>query len=110
MFQLIKKQAVLASVLLEYVKLQQTVHRAALKVMDEMVPELEAKIKNSALKRVFGFPLEDHLKGLSRKIAYPLELCVCVILELGMEEEGLFRIAGGENRVAVERAVEYEIK
>lgn len=96
MFQLVSKQAVLANVLLEYVKLQQTFHREALNVLDTMVPELESKIENSALKPVFRFPLEEHLKVTNRKIAYPLELCVCILLELGMEEEGLFRIAGGE--------------
>lgn len=98
MFQLVSKQAVLANVLLEYVKLQQTVHREALIVLDKMVPELEAKIENSTMKPVFRLPLEEHLKVTNRKIAYPLELCVCALLELGMEEEGLFRIAGGKNQ------------
>lgn len=51
------------------------------------------------MKPVFHLPLEEHLRVTNRKIAYPLELCVCVLLELGMEEEGLFRIAGGEQMV-----------
>lgn len=46
------------------------------------------------MKPVFGLSLEEHLKLTGRKIAYPLELCVCVLLEVGLEEEGLFRIAG----------------
>lgn len=53
-------------------------------------------VENSNMKPVFGWPLEDHLRITSRKIAYPLEICVCVLLELGMKEEGLFRMAGGE--------------
>lgn len=40
--------------------------------------------------------MEDHLRITNRKIAYPLELCVCVLYEMGMEEEGVFRMAGGE--------------
>lgn len=48
------------------------------------------------MKPVFGFPLEDHLRVTNRTIAYPIELCVCALLELGMDEEGLFRVAGGE--------------
>ncbi len=48
------------------------------------------------MKPVFGISLEEHLRLTQRRIAYPLELCVCVLLELGMEEEGLFRMAGGK--------------
>lgn len=44
MFQLISKESVLANVLLDYVKLQQTAHRSALAVLDEMVPELQSSI------------------------------------------------------------------
>lgn len=53
-------------------------------------------LETCAMKPVFHFPLEEHLRVTNRKIAYPLELCVCILLELGMEEEGLFRIAGGK--------------
>lgn len=51
---------------------------------------------NSFMKPVFGLSLEEHLKITGRKIAYPLELCVCVLLEVGLEEEGLFRMAGSK--------------
>jgi hypothetical protein len=37
----------------------------------------------------------EHLRVTQRKVAFPIELCVCALLELGMEEEGLFRITGG---------------
>lgn len=49
------------------------------------------------MKAVFGLNLEEHLRVTDRKIAYPLELCVCALTELGgMQEEGLFRIGGGK--------------
>ena len=48
------------------------------------------------MKPVFGVPLEEHLRVTERKIAYPIELCVCALSELGMDEEGLFRVAGGQ--------------
>lgn len=47
------------------------------------------------MKPVFGKPLEEHLHVTGRKIAYPIELCVCGLLELGIAEEGLFRVAPG---------------
>lgn len=53
-------------------------------------------LADSSMKPVFGVSLEEHLRVTGRKIAYPIELCVCALSELGMDEEGLFRVAGGE--------------
>jgi hypothetical protein len=43
--------------------------------------------------------LEEHLRVTGRKVALPIELCVCALLELAMEEEGLFRVAGGNKKI-----------
>jgi hypothetical protein len=51
---------------------------------------------DSDMKPVFGFPLEEHLRVTGRCIALPIELCVCALLEIAMDEEGLFRVAGGK--------------
>ncbi|XP_075231101.1 rho GTPase-activating protein 44-like isoform X2 [Lycorma delicatula] len=99
MFQLISREADIAKTVLEYAKLQKTYHQAALVILDEMIPELESSICDSSMKPVFGFPLEDHLRLTGRTIAYPIELCVCALLVLGMDEEGLFRVAGGASKM-----------
>uniref|UniRef100_A0A1B6CIK0 Rho-GAP domain-containing protein n=1 Tax=Clastoptera arizonana TaxID=38151 RepID=A0A1B6CIK0_9HEMI len=99
MFQLISKEADLAATILEYAKLQRSYHQAALSTLDEMIPELENSIVESSMKPVFGIPLEEHLRVTDRKVAFPIELCVCALCELGMDEEGLFRIAGGASKV-----------
>lgn len=52
-------------------------------------------VGDSPVRAVFGVALEEHLRVTGRKIAYPIELCVCALTELGMSEEGLFRVAGG---------------
>lgn len=44
MFQVISKEAVLANVLLDYIKLQQANHRSALAVLDEAIPGLQSCI------------------------------------------------------------------
>lgn len=56
-------------------------------------------IDRNPAKPVFGQNLEDHLRVTERRIAYPIELCICALLELGVEEEGLFRIAAGASKV-----------
>lgn len=99
MFQLMSREADLAQTIVEYVKLQRAYHESALRILEEKVPELEKNIRDSPLKPVYGYPLEEHLRVTERKVAFPIELCVCALLVLGMEEEGLFRVAGGSSKV-----------
>ena len=56
---------------------------------------------DSASKPVYGYPLAEHLRVTKRKVAFPIEFCVCALLRFGMEEEGLFRVAGGKYICAV---------
>ncbi|KAM3964418.1 LOW QUALITY PROTEIN: rho GTPase-activating protein 44 [Aphomia sociella] len=99
MFALVAKEAQLAHTLLQYVKLQRAYHESALHSLQDTVPELERFINDSSVKPVFGYPLEEHLRVTSRTIAFPIELCVCTLHELGLNEEGLLRIAGGSSKV-----------
>ncbi|XP_026317651.1 rho GTPase-activating protein 17 isoform X2 [Hyposmocoma kahamanoa] len=99
MFALVAKETHLAHTLLQYVKLQRAYHESALHSLADTVPELERVINDSSVKPVFGYPLEEHLRVTSRTIAFPIELCVCTLHELGLNEEGLFRIAGGSSKV-----------
>uniref|UniRef100_A0A667WMU4 Rho GTPase-activating protein 17 n=1 Tax=Myripristis murdjan TaxID=586833 RepID=A0A667WMU4_9TELE len=50
-------------------------------------------------KPAFGTALDEHLKRSSREIALPIEACVMMLLETGMKEEGLFRIAAGASKL-----------
>ncbi|KAL0841106.1 hypothetical protein ABMA28_014863 [Loxostege sticticalis] len=99
MFALVAKEAQLAHTLLQYVKLQRAYHESALHSLQDTVPELERFINDSSVKPVFGYPLEEHLRVTGRTIAFPVELCVCTLHELALNEEGLFRIAGGTSKV-----------
>lgn len=99
MFALVAKEAQLAHTLLQYVKLQRAYHESALHSLQDTVPELEKFINDSSVKPVFGYPLEEHLRVTGRTIAFPIELCVCTLHELALNEQGLFRIAGGSSKV-----------
>ncbi|KAJ1527681.1 hypothetical protein ONE63_007640 [Megalurothrips usitatus] len=99
MFQLISREADLAKTIVEYARLQKAYHERALSVLDDFLPDLEAVVYDSHIRPVFGASLEEHLRVTTRKIAFPVELCVCSLLELGMEEEGLFRVAGSSSKV-----------
>ncbi|XP_016078178.1 PREDICTED: rho GTPase-activating protein 17 isoform X2 [Miniopterus natalensis] len=74
-------------------------HRKALAVLEKALPEMQAHQDKWAEKPAFGTALEEHLKRSGREIALPIEACVMLLLETGMKEEGLFRIAAGASRL-----------
>lgn len=53
-------------------------------------------VGDSSIKPVFGVSLQEHLRVTERRIALPLEICIRALQELGMSEEGLFRVAGSK--------------
>ncbi|XP_060816336.1 rho GTPase-activating protein 44-like isoform X3 [Bombus pascuorum] len=98
MFQLMSRETELAHTIIQYVKLQRAYHESALHCLEELIPGLESYINDNEMKPVYGYPLEEHLRVTNRKIALPVQLCVSALLRLGMEEEGLFRIAGAASK------------
>ncbi|XP_012268528.2 rho GTPase-activating protein 44-like isoform X2 [Athalia rosae] len=99
MFQLMSRQTDLAQTIIQYVKLQRAYHESALHCLEDLIPQVESYINDNEMKPVYGYPLEEHLRVTNRKIALPIQLCVSALLRLGMEEEGLFRIAGGASKL-----------
>ncbi|KAM9411302.1 rho GTPase-activating protein 17-like isoform 5-T5 [Salvelinus alpinus] len=74
-------------------------HRKSLTVLESVLPTIQAQQDSWTEKPAFGMGLEEHLKRSSREIALPLEACVMMLLETGMKEEGLFRIAAGASKL-----------
>ncbi|XP_041033445.1 SH3 domain-binding protein 1-like [Carcharodon carcharias] len=71
-------------------------HRKSLDALDALLPVLRSSTNTSGGNMenpAFGQPLEEHLKTCGREIALPIEACVMMMLEKGMKEEGLFRLA-----------------
>ncbi|XP_018399869.1 PREDICTED: rho GTPase-activating protein 44-like isoform X3 [Cyphomyrmex costatus] len=98
MFQLMSRETELAQTIIQYVKLQRAYHESALHCLEDLIPGLECYINDNEMKPVYGYPLEEHLRVTNRKIALPIQLCVSALLRLGIEEEGLFRIAGAASK------------
>ncbi|KAM9558496.1 rho GTPase-activating protein 17-like isoform 4-T4 [Salvelinus alpinus] len=74
-------------------------HRKSLIVLESVLPTIQAQQDSWTEKPAFGTGLEEHLKRSSREIALPLEACIMMLLETGMKEEGLFRIAAGTSKL-----------
>ncbi|XP_030592201.1 rho GTPase-activating protein 17b isoform X2 [Archocentrus centrarchus] len=74
-------------------------HRRSLAALEAVIPTIQIQQDTWMEKPAFGTALEEHLKRTSREIALPIEACVMMLLETGMKEEGLFRIAAGASKL-----------
>ncbi|XP_062294555.1 rho GTPase-activating protein 17b isoform X3 [Scomber scombrus] len=74
-------------------------HRRSLAALEGAIPAIQSQQDSWMEKPAFGTLLEEHLKRSNRDIALPIEACVMMLLETGMKEEGLFRIAAGASKL-----------
>ncbi|XP_062840856.1 rho GTPase-activating protein 17b isoform X2 [Trichomycterus rosablanca] len=74
-------------------------HRRSLAYIEKVLPTIRLQQETWMEKPAFGTALEEHLKRSNREIALPMEACVMMLLETGMKEEGLFRIAAGASKL-----------
>ncbi|XP_040918792.1 rho GTPase-activating protein 17b isoform X2 [Toxotes jaculatrix] len=74
-------------------------HRRSLAALEAAIPTIHIQQDSWMEKPAFGTALEEHLKRSNREIALPIEACVMMLLETGMKEEGLFRIAAGASKL-----------
>ncbi|XP_033739440.1 rho GTPase-activating protein 44-like isoform X2 [Pecten maximus] len=99
MYNFISKEAEHSQKLLVLMETQAEYHRKALEIVKKMLPKMKEALECNPHKPVFGTTLDEHLRVTGRDIALPLEACVLTLLETGIDEEGLFRIAGMASRV-----------
>ncbi|KAL1452944.1 hypothetical protein WDU94_007126 [Cyamophila willieti] len=99
MYIMVSREAEIARILVDYVHLQKKQHEEALCHLNETLPELFEMIVGNPMKPMFGLMLEEHLRLNNCKIAYPIELCTRALCQIGMDEEGLFRVTGGASKV-----------
>ncbi|XP_061175332.1 rho GTPase-activating protein 17-like isoform X6 [Saccostrea echinata] len=99
MFNFVAKEAEHSSKLISLLEAQRLYHKRALEALDQAIPKLNEALECNPLKKVYGVPLEEHLRVTGRDIALVLEVCVITLIEGGLEEEGLFRIAGMASKV-----------
>ncbi|KAL5019118.1 hypothetical protein ScPMuIL_004840 [Solemya velum] len=99
LFIFISKEAEHSSKLLALLEAQSTYHKSALEAIETLIPKMKSTLDTNQCKPVYGTSLEDHLRVTDRDIALVIEACVCTLIEAGIEEEGLFRIAGMASKV-----------
>ncbi|RVE59368.1 hypothetical protein OJAV_G00187860 [Oryzias javanicus] len=99
MYSFFSKEGDYARYFITLLEAQADYHRKSLTVLESVLPAIQAQQDSWIEKPAFGTALEDHLKRSGREIALPIEACVMMLLETGMKEEGLFRIAAGASKL-----------
>ncbi|XP_030233774.1 rho GTPase-activating protein 17b isoform X1 [Gadus morhua] len=99
MYNFASKEGDYASYYVLLLEAQADYHRRSLAVLETAIPAIQLQQDSWMEKPAFGTALEEHLERSHREIALPLEACVMMLLETGMKEEGLFRIAAGSSKL-----------
>ncbi|XP_034563603.1 rho GTPase-activating protein 17a isoform X1 [Notolabrus celidotus] len=99
MYSFFSKEGDYALYFVTLLEAQADYHRKSLTVLESLLPTIQAQQDSWSEKPAFGTGLEEHLKRSGREIALPIEACVMMLLETGMKEEGLFRIAAGASKL-----------
>ncbi|XP_061555889.1 rho GTPase-activating protein 17b isoform X5 [Phycodurus eques] len=99
MYNFASKEGDYARYYLMLLEAQADYHRRSLAALEQAIPSIQLQQDSWTEKPAFGTALEEHLKRSNRDIALPIEACVMMLLETGMKEEGLFRIAAGASKL-----------
>ncbi|XP_058139438.1 rho GTPase-activating protein 44 isoform X1 [Dasypus novemcinctus] len=99
MYSFVAKEIDYANYFQMLIEVQAEYHRKALALLQAVLPQIKAQQEAWVEKPSFGKPLEEHLTISGREIAFPIEACVTMLLECGMQEEGLFRVAPSASKL-----------
>ncbi|XP_031750258.1 rho GTPase-activating protein 44 isoform X5 [Xenopus tropicalis] len=99
MYNFVAKEIDYANYFQMLIEVQAEYHRKSLALLTAVLPQIKAQQEAWIEKPSFGKPLEEHLTVSGREIAFPIEACVTMLLECGMQEEGLFRVAPSASKL-----------
>uniref|UniRef100_A0A4W3JWC0 Rho GTPase-activating protein 44 n=1 Tax=Callorhinchus milii TaxID=7868 RepID=A0A4W3JWC0_CALMI len=99
MYSFVAKEIDYANYFQTLIEVQAEYHRKSLLLLQSILPQIKAQQEAWIEKPSFGKSLEEHLTVSGRDIAFPVEACVTMLLECGMQEEGLFRVAASASKL-----------
>jgi len=106
MMSFVAKDADLAGLIAKYLQYKREYHSSMVDQVLLTEPRVESVLLTKRGFPIFGTGLRDHLESfsISSGIAFPIQLCVTRLMELGLDEEGLFRLSAGQAKVKRLRA------
>ncbi|XP_055031769.2 rho GTPase-activating protein 44 isoform X2 [Misgurnus anguillicaudatus] len=99
MYSFMAKEIDYANYFQTLIEVQAEYHRKSLELLQNILPQIKAQQESWVEKPCYGKPLEEHLCLSGREIAFPIEACVTMLLDCGLQEEGLFRVAPSASKL-----------
>ncbi|XP_051529558.1 rho GTPase-activating protein 44-like isoform X2 [Myxocyprinus asiaticus] len=99
MYSFMAKEIDYANYFQTLIEVQAEYHRKSLDLLQNILPQIKAQQESWVEKPCYGKPLEEHLILSGREIAFPIEACVTTLLDCGLQEEGLFRVAPSASKL-----------
>ncbi|KAJ8363114.1 hypothetical protein SKAU_G00119450 [Synaphobranchus kaupii] len=99
MYNFVAKEIDYANYFQMLIEVQAEYHRKSFEILQNVLPQIKAHQEAWVEKPCYGKPLEEHLSISGRDIAFPIEACVTMLLECGMQEEGLLRVAPSASKL-----------
>ncbi|XP_063328037.1 rho GTPase-activating protein 44 isoform X4 [Pelmatolapia mariae] len=99
MYNFMAKEIDYANYFQTLIETQAEYHKKSLEILHSVLPQIKAHQEAWVEKPSYGKSLEEHLSISGREIAFPIEACVTMLLECGMQEEGLFRVAPSASKL-----------
>ncbi|KAM8817193.1 rho GTPase-activating protein 44 isoform 2-T2 [Rhynchonycteris naso] len=99
MYSFVAKEIDYANYFQTLIEVQAEYHRKSLTLLQAVLPQIKAQQEAWVEKPSFGKALEEHLAISGREVAFPIEACVTMLLECGLQEEGLFRVAPSASKL-----------
>ncbi|XP_063852297.1 rho GTPase-activating protein 44-like [Scylla paramamosain] len=98
-FSLLARERELSQYVCSYISLQREHLQKALAKLDLVLPDIQTQMETSQLSPVFGVSLHQHLRIAHQDVAVVVRVCVRHLVEVGLYEEGLLRVAGSATKV-----------
>lgn len=99
MYSFVAKEIDYANYFQTLIEVQVEYHKKSLELLQNVLPQIKAQQESWVEKPCYGKPLEEHLTLSGREIAFPVEACVTMLLDCGLQEEGLFRVTPSASKL-----------
>jgi len=106
MMTFVAKDAELGGLIGKYLQYKREYHSSMVDQVLLTEPRVDTVLLSKRGFPIFGTSLSQHLHcfNIASGIAYPIQLCITRLVDLGLEEEGLFRLSAGTAKVKRLRA------
>ncbi|XP_016341078.1 rho GTPase-activating protein 44-like [Sinocyclocheilus anshuiensis] len=87
MYSFVAKEIDYANYFQTLIEVQAEYHKKSLELLQNVLPQIKAQQESWVEKPCYGKLLEEHLTLSGREIAFPIEACVTMLLDYGLQEE-----------------------